>query len=73
MREALIALGSLALLAALEAGYFGVRWIADRRAADLRRRLRAVGKDGALDSTLLRRGRLASSPGLARLLRGVPG
>ncbi len=73
MREALIALGSLALLAALEAGYFAVRWIADRRAADLRRRLRAVGKDGTLDSVLLRRGRLASSPGLARLLRGVPG
>src|SRR5512133_4293631 len=73
MRLALLILGSVAVLAALEAAYFTVRWFTDRRAAELRRRLRAVGREGQLDSVLLRRGRLAASPGLARLLRGVPG
>ncbi len=73
MRLALIILGSIAVLAALETVYFTLRWFADRRSAELRRRLRAVGREGLLDSVLLRRGRLASSPGLAQVLRVVPG
>jgi tight adherence protein B len=73
MRLALVILGSVAVLAALETAYFTVRWFTDRRAAELRRRLRAVGRDAQLDSVLLRRGRLAASPGLARILRVVPG
>jgi tight adherence protein B len=73
MRNVLVVLGSVAVLAALEAAYFALRWLADRRTADLRRRLRAIGKEGALDSVLLRRGRLAATPGLARAVRIVPG
>jgi tight adherence protein B len=73
MRLALIILGSVAVLAALEAVYFTLRWFGDRRSAEMRRRLRAVGRDAQLDSVLLRRGRLAASPSLARILRALPG
>jgi tight adherence protein B len=73
VREVLIVLGSVALLALLEAFYFVYPWYADRREAELRRRLRALGKGGALDSRLLRRGRLAGSVGLARVLAVLPG
>jgi tight adherence protein B len=73
MRLALIILGSVAVLAALETVYFTLRWFTDRRSAELRRRLRSVGRDAQLDSVLLRRGRLAASPGLARMLRMMPG
>jgi tight adherence protein B len=73
VREVLIVLGSVALLALLEAFYFVYRWYADRREAELKRRLRALGKGGALDSRLLRRGRLAGSAGMARVLGAVPG
>src|SRR6266545_937177 len=73
MRQALVAAGAVALLAALEAAYFFARWISDRRAAELKRRLQAIGRPGALDSTLLRRGRLAATLGMARFVAAVPG
>lgn len=73
MREALLGALAVALLAALEAVYFFVRWVSDRRAAELKRRLQAVGRDGALDSTLLRRGRVAATPGMAHFVSRVPG
>ncbi len=73
MRQALIAAVAVALLAALEAAYFFARWISDRRAAELQRRLQAIGRAGTLDSTLLRRGRLGATPAMARLVAAVPG
>ncbi len=73
MRQALVAAVAVALLAALEAAYFFVRWITDRRAGELKRRLQAIGRAGSLDSTLLRRGRFAATPGMARLVAAIPG
>ncbi len=73
MRNALVAAVAVALLAALEAAYFFARWISDRRATDLKRRLQAIGRAGALDSNLLRRGRIAATPGMARFVAILPG
>ncbi len=73
MRLALVALCSLAVLATLEAGFYALRYLADRRALDLRRRLQAIGAAGALEAKLLRRGRIASSAALAAFLRPLPG
>jgi tight adherence protein B len=73
MRLALVALCSLVVLAALEAAFYGLRYLADRRALDLRRRLQAIGASGALDAKLLRRARMASSTALAAFLRPLPG
>src|SRR6266496_1014524 len=73
MRQALIAAVAVALLAILEAAYFFARWLSDRRAAELKRRLQAIGRTGGLDSTLLRRGRLAATAGMSRFVGAVPG
>lgn len=73
MREALIAAAALAIFAGLEAVYHLARYVTDRRSAELRRRLQAIGKAEALDAELLRRGRLAKSPTLAAMLAPLPG
>jgi tight adherence protein B len=72
VREVLIAAAALALFAALEGLYYGAQWLSDRRNAELRRRLQAVGRGGELDAELLRRGRLARQRWLSSLLSGVP-
>jgi len=72
MRQALVIAIAVALLAALEAAYFIVRWFSDRRAAELKRRLQAIGKGGTLDSSLLRRGRFAASAAMAELVSRLP-
>jgi len=72
MRQALIVAIAVALLAALEAAYFVARWFSDRRAAELKRRLQAIGKGGTLDSSLLRRGRFAASAAMAELVSRLP-
>lgn len=73
MREALTAAAAVALFAGLEAAYHLVRFVADRRSAELRRRLQAIGQAVALDADLLRRGRLARSAALEKVLSAVPG
>jgi len=73
MRTAAIALAALALFAVLEGLYYAARYLSDRRAAELRRRLQAVGKGAALDAEILRRGRLARRPWAEALLAAVPG
>ncbi len=73
MRVALVALVSLAILAALEAGFYALRYLADRRALDLRRRLQAIGASAVLDAKLLRRGRVATNAAIAAFLRPLPG
>jgi len=71
MRSLFILLLSLALVAGLEAAYYGVRYLFERRSEELRRRLQALGQSGGLESSLLRRGRLAAAPTLDALLRAI--
>ncbi len=70
MRTAFIVLLSLAIVLGLEAAYFAVRAVIQRRTDELKRRLQtlgAAGHDG--ESSLLRPGRFASNPVLGSLLR----
>jgi tight adherence protein B len=67
---ALIALLSLALLAAGEAAYHGLRLLSERRGRDLRRRLQADGRPTGSDPVLLRQGRFSSSVALDEWLQG---
>ena len=72
MRTAFIVVLSLALVMGLEAAFYGVRALFQRRAQELRRRLQAIGQGSAEGGNLLRAGRLAASPALDALLRNVP-
>jgi tight adherence protein B len=65
MSIVLIALG-LAVLLVAQGVYYGVLWWQQRQRAELRRRLRSLARPGA--SSLVREGRLARSPALARVL-----
>jgi len=71
MHTLFIVLLSLALVAGLEAVYYGVRYLFQRRSEELKRRLQSLGQAGTPESTLLRRGRLASAPSLDALLRAM--
>lgn len=73
MREVMIAAAAVAIFAGLEAAYHLARYLADRRSAELRRRLHSIGRGGALDADLLRRGRLAKGAALQQALQHVPG
>ncbi|ABC82594.1 type II secretion system F family protein [Anaeromyxobacter dehalogenans] len=73
MREVMIAAAAVAIFAGLEATYHLARYLADRRSAELRRRLHTIGRGSALDADLLRRGRLAKGPVLQEALQHVPG
>jgi tight adherence protein B len=70
MRTALIVLTSLALLGLLEGAAQVLRYVADRRGRDLRRRLQAHDGPIPLDSTLLKQGRFSSILALDTWLSG---
>jgi tight adherence protein B len=72
MKQILIALGALAVVALVEGLYHTVRFFSERRREELRRRLQVLGAPEAGDFTLLRGGKLSSLPFLDELLRGVP-
>ena len=72
MRQVLIAVVALALVALVEAALAAFRWNEERRREELRRRLKAVGEDATPESTLLRATRYAASPGLDAFLRSLP-
>lgn len=65
MNIVLIALGIVVLLAA-QGIYYGVLWYGQRQRDELRRRLRSLATPGS--ASLIREGRLARSPRLARIL-----
>jgi len=64
MRTVLIVLVSLALLGFLEAAAHTLRYLSERRAGELRRRLQSAPGPGTLTAVLLRKGRYASWPSL---------
>ncbi len=72
MRQVLIAVVALALVALVEAALAAMRWNDERRREELRRRLKAVADEPTQESTLLRATRYAASPALDAFLRGVP-
>jgi tight adherence protein B len=72
MRNVLIVLVSLALLGMLEAAYYTLRYLQERRGGELRRRLHADGGASPLSSTLLRQGRFASIGALDTWLAAKP-
>jgi tight adherence protein B len=74
MRELLIVLLCVALVAALEGARQLRRWSSEKRAEELRRRLRALGSEVGTPGgpTLLRQGRFARTPSLDALLRRIP-
>jgi tight adherence protein B len=73
MQQILIGLGALAVVALFEGLYHTVRFFAERRREELRRRLQSLGGDGeGANLSLLRRGQVSSIPFLDELLRGMP-
>ncbi|HCF58968.1 MAG TPA: type II secretion system protein [Myxococcales bacterium] len=72
MREALVVLFCLVVVAALEGAFYLARFFSERREEQLKRRLRVLGGPES-GPGLLRRERYASSPALDRFVRGLPG
>jgi tight adherence protein B len=72
MKQFLIGLGALAVVALLEGLFHTLGFFAERRREELRRRLQTLGAGEAGGLSLLRQGKLASLPFLDDLLRGVP-
>jgi tight adherence protein B len=70
MRIALVVLTSLAILGLLEGAFLFLRYLADRRGSELRRRLQANEGPIPLDSVLLKHGRFSSLPSLDTWLSG---
>jgi tight adherence protein B len=74
MKQFLIGLGALAVVALIEGLYHSIRFLSERKREELRRRLQSLGGDAPEvgERSLLRQGKLARSPFLDDLLRGVP-
>ena len=73
MRPILIGLLAFASIFLLEAIFYTLRYLSDRRGDELKRRLQSLGAPQAgAGPALLRQGKLAASPVLDAMLRGVP-
>jgi len=72
MQPLLIALLAFAATFFLEAIFYSVRYVSDRRGEELKRRLQALGASDPGSFALLRQGRLSASPALDFLLRPLP-
>lgn len=72
MKQVLIGLVVIAVLALIEGLAQTFRFFADKQAEELRRRLQNLGSTEAGGMTLLRQGRLAANAALDTLLRGIP-
>jgi tight adherence protein B len=72
MRELLALLAALTFVALLEGVRQLLRYSAEKKKDELRRRLRAIADPTASDEPLLRAGRIARNPALAAFLRKLP-
>jgi tight adherence protein B len=73
VRNVLLVLLFLLVVATLEGGFYLTRFFSERRADQLKRRLRVLGQaEGAGQIGLLRRERYAASPGLDTFVRSLP-
>jgi tight adherence protein B len=72
MKQFLIALGALAVVALFEGLYHTMRFFSERRREELRRRLQSLGDAEANEFSLLRQGKLSGLPFLDDLLRELP-
>jgi tight adherence protein B len=72
MRALVIGFVTFAAVFLLEAVLTTLRYFGDRKGDELKRRLQSLGTAEALKFGLLRQGRLASSPVLDAILRGIP-
>jgi tight adherence protein B len=72
MRELLALLAALTFVALLEGVRQLLRYSAEKKKDELRRRLRAIADPTASEEPLLRAGRIARSPALAAFVRKLP-
>ncbi len=72
MKEILISLAAVAVVAMFEAFFYTLRFFSEKKDEELRRRLKSLGGTDSAGLTLLRQGKLSSIPSLDSLLRGVP-
>ena len=72
MTPALVLFGLILTFFLVEAAYWMARYMSERKQADLRRRLRAVGSQAEGGALLLRASRMAGSDQLKRLLESNP-
>jgi tight adherence protein B len=73
MKQLLIGLGAVAVVALVEGLVHTLRFLSERKHEELRRRLQALGGgEGAAGLSLLRKGKMAGLPFVDDLLRGMP-
>ncbi len=72
MRALVIGVVTFAAVFLLEAVLTTLRYFGDRKGDELKRRLQSLGTAEAMKFGLLRQGRLAASPVLDAILRGIP-
>jgi tight adherence protein B len=72
MRAVVIGVVTFAAVFLLEALVHTLRYFTDRKEDELKRRLQSLGSSEAVRSGLLRQGRLAASPVIDAILRGIP-
>ena len=72
MHSLLVALLAFAAIFLLEALFYSVRYLSERRTEELKRRLQSLGTVHQGSFALLRQGKLSAVPALDALLRVLP-
>jgi tight adherence protein B len=72
VKEILIGLAAVAVVALIEGLGHTFRFFSDRQGEELRRRLQSLGGTESAGMTLLRQGRLAANSAVDSMLRGIP-